>query len=112
MADAFAGSVVDAFAQFERELIRERQREGIAVAKAKGGVYDLQVNDKSFTDGSTRSAARWKKVLNELIVRGLLVESTNGTVEITDDGYATADALLEHTKLSDGALQLLQAAAG
>ena len=39
MAVAFAGSVVDAFAQFERELIRERQREGIAVAKAKGGVY-------------------------------------------------------------------------
>lgn len=32
-------SVMGAFAQFERELIRERQREGIAVAKAKGDVY-------------------------------------------------------------------------
>jgi DNA invertase Pin-like site-specific DNA recombinase len=32
-------SVVGAFAEFERSLIKERQREGIALAKAKGGVY-------------------------------------------------------------------------
>lgn len=32
-------SVMGAFAQFERELIKERQREGIALAKAKGNVY-------------------------------------------------------------------------
>jgi DNA invertase Pin-like site-specific DNA recombinase len=31
-------SVMGAFAQFERELIRERQREGIAIAK-RAGVY-------------------------------------------------------------------------
>ena len=31
-------SVMGAFAQFERELIRERQREGIAIAK-KRGIY-------------------------------------------------------------------------
>ena len=31
-------SVMGAFAQFERELIKERQREGIAIAK-KAGVY-------------------------------------------------------------------------
>jgi DNA invertase Pin-like site-specific DNA recombinase len=29
-------SVMEAFAQFERELIRERQREGIAIAKREG----------------------------------------------------------------------------
>ena len=29
-------SVMGAFAQFERELIRERQREGIAIANRKG----------------------------------------------------------------------------
>ena len=29
-------SVMGAFAQFERELIRERQREGIAIAKREG----------------------------------------------------------------------------
>ena len=32
-------SVMGAFAEFERSLIRERQREGIAIAKAKGDVY-------------------------------------------------------------------------
>jgi DNA invertase Pin-like site-specific DNA recombinase len=32
-------SVMGAFAEFERQLIRERQREGIALAKARGGVY-------------------------------------------------------------------------
>jgi DNA invertase Pin-like site-specific DNA recombinase len=32
-------SMLGAVAQFERELIRERQREGIALAKAKGNVY-------------------------------------------------------------------------
>ncbi|MGY2895654.1 recombinase family protein [Deinococcus sp. UYEF24] len=32
-------NVMGAFAEFERALIRERQREGIEVAKSKGGVY-------------------------------------------------------------------------
>jgi DNA invertase Pin-like site-specific DNA recombinase len=32
-------SVMGAFAQFERDLIRERQREGIAVAKLREGAY-------------------------------------------------------------------------
>lgn len=36
-------SVMGAFAQFERELIKERQREGIAIAKAKGDVYKGRV---------------------------------------------------------------------
>lgn len=32
-------NMLGAFAEFERSLIRERQREGIAIAKAKGDVY-------------------------------------------------------------------------
>jgi DNA invertase Pin-like site-specific DNA recombinase len=32
-------SVMEAFAQFERDLIRERQREGIALAKLREGAY-------------------------------------------------------------------------
>jgi len=32
-------TMLSAFAQFERSLIKERQREGIALAKAKGTVY-------------------------------------------------------------------------
>jgi DNA invertase Pin-like site-specific DNA recombinase len=32
-------TMLSAFTQFERSLIKERQREGIALAKAKGTVY-------------------------------------------------------------------------
>ncbi len=32
-------TMLSAFSQFERALIKERQREGIALAKAKGNVY-------------------------------------------------------------------------
>jgi DNA invertase Pin-like site-specific DNA recombinase len=32
-------SVMGAFAQFERDLIRERQREGIVLAKLREGAY-------------------------------------------------------------------------
>jgi DNA invertase Pin-like site-specific DNA recombinase len=32
-------SVLGAVAQFERDLIRERQREGIALAKQRGGIH-------------------------------------------------------------------------
>jgi len=32
-------SVMGAFAEFERSLIRERQREGIALAKQRGAAY-------------------------------------------------------------------------
>jgi DNA invertase Pin-like site-specific DNA recombinase len=32
-------TMLSAFAQFERALLKERQREGIALAKAKGNVY-------------------------------------------------------------------------
>jgi DNA invertase Pin-like site-specific DNA recombinase len=33
-------TMLSAFAQFERSLIKERQREGIALAKAKETVYE------------------------------------------------------------------------
>jgi DNA invertase Pin-like site-specific DNA recombinase len=32
-------TMLSVFAQFEQSLIRERRREGIALAKAKGTVY-------------------------------------------------------------------------
>lgn len=44
-------TMLGAFAQFERELIKERQREGIAIAKAKG-VY--KGRKKSLTDEQAR----------------------------------------------------------
>ncbi|KWW13547.1 recombinase family protein [Pseudomonas putida] len=46
-------NMLGAFAQFEREVIKERQREGIAKAKAKG-VY--QGRPKSIDDGAILAA--------------------------------------------------------
>lgn len=48
-------TIFAAFAQFERELIRERQAEGIAAAKAKG-VYAHR--PKKLTDEQVADAAQ------------------------------------------------------
>jgi DNA invertase Pin-like site-specific DNA recombinase len=42
-------SVMGACAEFERSMIRERQREGIAIAKARGGVFKGRVKALSPT---------------------------------------------------------------
>lgn len=70
--------------------------------------FGLQTNDTTFTDGTNRSAARWKAALRELVKKSLLEESGE-TAEITDRGYAIADALLEKTNLSEDATELLLA---
>jgi DNA invertase Pin-like site-specific DNA recombinase len=49
-------SMLGAVAQFERELIRERQREGIAIAKAKGNVYRGRA--RSLTDDQVKELRR------------------------------------------------------
>jgi DNA invertase Pin-like site-specific DNA recombinase len=41
------------FAQFERELIRERQREGIATAKREGKYHGRKPSRTDATDGQT-----------------------------------------------------------
>jgi DNA invertase Pin-like site-specific DNA recombinase len=48
-------SVIGAFAEFERSLIRERQREGIALAK-KAGVY--KGRKPSLTERTGTAASR------------------------------------------------------
>ena len=57
-------SVMGAFAEFERALIRERQREGIEAAKKKGGVYTGRkpsLTPAQVTDLKARAAAGEKK---------------------------------------------------
>jgi len=56
-------SVMGAFAEFERALIRERQREGIALAKQRG-VYrgrKRSLSDKEIAEARRRIAAGEKK---------------------------------------------------
>ena len=53
-------TMLSAFAQFERSLIKERQREGIALAKAKGTVYKGRkpaLNTERITQLRERAAA-------------------------------------------------------
>jgi DNA invertase Pin-like site-specific DNA recombinase len=54
-------TMLSAFAQFERALIKERQREGIALAKAKGNVYKGRKPALSHEQAST---------LREQVARG------------------------------------------
>ena len=57
-------SMLAAFAQFERSLIRERQREGIAMAKAKGDVYlgrKPALNAEQVADLQAKAASGAKK---------------------------------------------------
>lgn len=48
--------IIGAVAQFERAMIRERQREGIAIAKAAG---KYKGRKPSFTPEQQNSLARW-----------------------------------------------------
>lgn len=62
--DELMFSMLAAFAQFERSLIRERQREGITIAKAKGDVYvgrKPALNTEQVADLQAKAAAGAKK---------------------------------------------------
>ena len=53
-------SLLGAVAEFERSILLERQREGIAIAKAKGGVYKGRkpsLSDEQATELAQRRAA-------------------------------------------------------
>ena len=63
-------SVMGAFAEFERSLIRERQREGIVIAKNKG----LYRGRKKALDEAQTVALREKDILNHFKHRALLAK--------------------------------------
>jgi len=61
-------SMLGAFAEFERAMIRERQREGIAIAKAKG-VYEGRkhaLTAEQIADVRTKAAASDRGNLSDL----------------------------------------------
>jgi len=74
-------TMLGAFAQFERSLIRERQREGIAIAKAKGAyrggkpkldAEQLEKLTSMITDGVPKAAAARKfKISRETLYQYL-----------------------------------------
>jgi DNA invertase Pin-like site-specific DNA recombinase len=52
-------SVMGPFAEFERELIRERQREGIAIARRKGSTRQEAVSDTRAGGRVATTSCRW-----------------------------------------------------
>jgi hypothetical protein len=46
---------------------------------------------QEFTDGSSRSAARWRRAITELVASGLLEEAVRGQNKVSDSGYEMAD---------------------
>ena len=52
-------SVMGAFAQFERELIRERQREGIAIAAGREVQRQEDVSDTRAGGRVATTSCRW-----------------------------------------------------
>jgi hypothetical protein len=85
-----------------------KDRHGMILTIMTHDGFGLQTNDKTFTDGSSRSAARWKAALRELVDKSL-VDNSEESPEITDRGYAVADELLEKIRISDDAMEILQA---
>jgi DNA invertase Pin-like site-specific DNA recombinase len=57
-------SVMGAFSEFERSLIRERQKEGVAIAKAKGKYKGSKrhLTDQQATDLITRATSGESKI--------------------------------------------------
>ncbi|MBS1129429.1 MAG: tnpR [Proteobacteria bacterium] len=85
-------SVMGAFAEFERSLIKERQREGIAIAKTKGvykgrkptlsveQVEALKVQDKERAGKNRAGLAREHGISRETLYQYLDLKNENGRV--------------------------------
>jgi hypothetical protein len=66
-------------------------RNGQVLTGRTVGGFSVQANNTSFTDGSPRSEATWKRVLKRLSRAGYLEETTHGFYNVTGDGFARAD---------------------
>jgi DNA invertase Pin-like site-specific DNA recombinase len=90
-------SVMGAFSEFERALIRERQREGIALAKKRGGVYLGRKRSLTVVQAAevTRRAGEGesKTVLAERWVSPEIPSLFTWEGEGSDTAQATLDAL-------------------
>ena len=80
-------SVMGAFAEFERALIRERQREGIALAKQRGAYRGRKraLSDTDIADIKSRVAAGEQKaqIARDLGIRGSNEEPPKVTILVS-----------------------------
>ncbi len=96
----FLLSVMGAFAQFERELIRERQREGIAIAKRAGkyrgrkpvltSARGTELRERAATGESKTGLAREFGISRDTLYRYLAVTHQGSTeVDVAVNRYET-----------------------
>lgn len=104
--------------ELERELLLAMSEDtnGYALHGSTMESYFVQINGKSFGDGSARKTAALKRALQRLEELGYTSERSDEVYELTDEGFERADAeasahvsIAEEPTLSAKALELLKA---
>jgi len=62
--------------------------------------FHMQANGESFGDGSPRSTALWKRVLNRLTTLGFVEQMSERIYEVTEAGFARANREVETSPLT------------
>jgi hypothetical protein len=112
-------------------ISRELSADGLRLLKASTATDDatvilqetitgvgLRVGEEEFIDGTSRSAAKWRRAIKELVNEGLWEQIDENIYRVTSEGYAIGDrveveeeALRLASLLSEPASELLKKAA-
>jgi hypothetical protein len=74
-------------------LLRAATNDGSGLVTSEesiGGREVIRGGNQEVTDGSSRSAARWREVVSELVNNGLLEDTARGTFKVTVPGSGRA----------------------
>jgi hypothetical protein len=66
--------------------------DGLVISQESLGFNGLAAGNEEFMDGSSRSAAKWRAIVKELVTTGLLEETAGeGVYRLTEAGHEIAD---------------------
>ena len=65
--------------------------DGIVISQETMGGDGLRAGDQEFMDGTTRSAAKWRGIVGDLVKRGILENLSKGVYRLSAAGYEIAD---------------------
>jgi hypothetical protein len=65
--------------------------DGRVISQESIGFAGLSAGDQEFTDGTNRSAAKWRGIVKDLVGKGVLGQAGKGLYKLTDVGYEIAD---------------------
>jgi len=89
-------SVTDVGPEALRLIKAAASADGVVISQETLGFTGLSAGDEQFMDGSSRSAAKWRAVVEGLVTTGLLEETTGkGVYRLTETGYDIADRGVE-----------------